>query len=76
LNHASAIFVLVILEIESSSLPKLAWTSILLFCASYHSWDDRCTPPYPAFVHWDGVFNFFCLLISASHVAWDDRSAP
>jgi hypothetical protein len=39
-----ALFALVILEIGGCFLPRPAWTMLLLFYASYHSWDDRCTP--------------------------------
>jgi hypothetical protein len=47
---------------------------ILVFC---HSWDDRCVPPFPAFVHWDAVSQTFLpgtviLPISASYIPWDD----
>jgi hypothetical protein len=48
LNHAPALFALVILEIGSCFLPEQAWTMILLLYTSCHSWDDRCVSLYPA----------------------------
>jgi hypothetical protein len=54
-----ALFALFILEIRSPFFPRLTWTMILLFYTSLHYgmththfpplWDDRCTPPHPAF---------------------------
>jgi hypothetical protein len=55
------LFSLVILEIGSHFLPKLAWTLILLFYASHYTWDDRHVPPCPTFFHWDGVLQTFFL---------------
>jgi hypothetical protein len=41
-------------------LPRLAWTTILLFYISWCNWDDRCTQPCPAFsVEVVGLQNFF-----------------
>jgi hypothetical protein len=37
------------LKIGSRFLPRLAWTRILLFYASHHSWDDRCEISHSAF---------------------------
>jgi hypothetical protein len=45
----SVLFALVILEIGSHILPRLAWTAILLFCVPHHSCDDRHMLPCPAF---------------------------
>jgi hypothetical protein len=47
------------LEIGSHFLLKLAWTVILLFCASCCNGDDRCMPPCPVVFHWDGVLKTF-----------------
>jgi hypothetical protein len=44
-----ALFAVVILGIESCFLPRLTWTSILLFYASHPIWDDRHVPPHPGF---------------------------
>jgi hypothetical protein len=49
LRHTPALFTVVILEIGSCFLPRLAKTVILLFYTSSHSWDDRHVPPHPAF---------------------------
>jgi hypothetical protein len=55
-------FALVILEIGSHFLPRLAWTTILLFHTIHHHWYDRYIPSHAAFLHWDaGIMNFFCL---------------
>jgi hypothetical protein len=49
---------------------------------SWYSWDERHSPPCPAFFCWDGVSKTFFLglvwnhLISASWVIWDDRQVP
>jgi hypothetical protein len=55
----SALFALVILEIDYCFLPKPIWTVILLFYASHCSWDERHMPPHPAFfpLRW-GLVNF------------------
>jgi hypothetical protein len=48
-------FPLVILEIGSCLLPRLAWTTVASCC----HWDDRYTPWHPAFSCWDrSVMNF------------------
>jgi hypothetical protein len=47
------------LKIVSCFFPRLAWTLILLFYTSCHSWDDRCMPPHPTFFHRDGVSQTF-----------------
>jgi hypothetical protein len=57
---------LVILEIGSCFLPKLAWTTILLFYASYCRWDDRQVPPCPAVFCWFGILQTFL-----SRLAWN-----
>jgi hypothetical protein len=41
------------LEIGSCFLPRSAWNAILLFYTSHHHWDDRCTSPHPALIHWN-----------------------
>jgi hypothetical protein len=62
LSHAPpARFALVILEIGSCFLPRLAWTTILLLYASCYSWDVRHVSPHPTFFCWDGVLWTFCL---------------
>jgi hypothetical protein len=60
LNHASALFVLAVLEIGSCILPKPTWTVILLFYIFLCSWDDRCIPPCLAsfFSLWWGLKDF------------------
>jgi hypothetical protein len=78
------LFSLVILEVSSHSLTRLAWTEIFLVYASH------LLPQSPT-LHWDGVsrrFLFclfiFCLgwpwtvmlLISTSKVAWNDWHVP
>jgi hypothetical protein len=53
---------------------KMTWTAVLLLPLT---WDDRCVPPCPTFIGWDGVsWTFYLgwpptaiLLISASWVA-------
>jgi hypothetical protein len=50
-----ALFAMVILEIGSCSLLRLAWTVIFLYYASHCHWDGKCIPPHPTFLHWDGV---------------------
>jgi hypothetical protein len=40
---------LVVLEIGSYFMLRLAWTTIFLLYASHNHWDDRCTPPRPGF---------------------------
>jgi hypothetical protein len=47
--HLQPFFVLVILELVSSFLPKPAWTMILLFYSSCHVWDNRWASPCSAF---------------------------
>jgi hypothetical protein len=42
------LFALVILEIGSRFLPRLAWTTVLLFYTSCHGWDDGGVPPCSA----------------------------
>jgi hypothetical protein len=62
-------------------LPRLAWTTILLFCASNHGWDDRHMPQCPAVFGWDGVLQAFLPNLAwnchpphlSLCVAWDDR---
>jgi hypothetical protein len=49
------LFAMVNLEMGSHFLPRLAWTVVLLFWASCHSWDDRRLPPHPALFCWDRV---------------------
>jgi hypothetical protein len=70
-------FALVIFEIKFHFVPRPAWTMILLFYASHHSWDDSCAT-IPSCFCWDGVLQTFFLPgqawnetspISASHVA-------
>jgi hypothetical protein len=72
------LFALVIFEIGSCCLPRPAWTAILLFYASYHSWNYRHMLPCPGFFLIEmGSCSFFCpglsrtmiLMISASQVA-------
>jgi hypothetical protein len=68
------------LEIESYFLPRLAWTTILLFYTC--CWDKRHSLPCTAFVHWHVVLlTIFSLCwpravifwILSSHVVWDNR---
>jgi hypothetical protein len=71
-------FTLVILEIRSYFLPRLAWTMTLLFYTSYLHWDDRHIPLCPALfpLRWWSL-KLFCrgcpgtmiLPISALHIA-------
>jgi hypothetical protein len=72
---------LVIFEIGSQFLPRSAWTANLLFYASYHNWEDRCTP---SFFCWDGVLWTFSSELAWNHSplnlslswGWDDRCEP
>jgi hypothetical protein len=73
-----ALLALVILEIGSCFLPRLAWISILLFYPSHTVEGTGHMAPHRAVVHWLGVLQMiFCLswtgtailLISASPVA-------
>jgi hypothetical protein len=75
LSHTSALFALVILEVSSRFLPRLASTTVLLFYTSHPLLDDRCTSPHLAFFYWGGShwLRTPILLISASHGALDDR---
>jgi hypothetical protein len=42
-------------------VPRLAWTTILLFHPSHLSWGDRHAPSYPAFSIKMGSPKLFCL---------------
>jgi hypothetical protein len=70
------LFALVILEIGSCFLLRPAWTSIFLFYASCHCWDDSFS-----FSIEIGSHNVFCrgwpwILISDTWIVWNDSSAP
>jgi hypothetical protein len=51
--------VVVILEIGSHFLSRLAWTVTLLFYTSLHIWDGECAPPHQAFFCLDGDITSF-----------------
>jgi hypothetical protein len=83
-----ALFALVILETGSQFLPRLAWTTILLFYTSCCDWDSRSAPPCLFSVEmrscWLCVLDWpwtMILLISAQTMSsyvclpcsWDDR---
>jgi hypothetical protein len=72
-------FALIILEIGSCVLPRLAWIGILLFKAPCHSWDGRHKPPHTALFCWDGVlkvlFGTAILLVSTFCIARGNRCA-
>jgi hypothetical protein len=56
-----ALFALVTLELGSCILPRHTWTTILLFYASSHCWDNRPVPSLFSFFffHWYGFSLFF-----------------
>jgi hypothetical protein len=60
LTTPPVLFALVILELGSRFLLRPSWTVILLFYASWHSWDDRLLPLYPV-IGWDGISWALCL---------------
>jgi hypothetical protein len=66
------------LEVESCFVPRLAWTTILLFYTSCCGWDDSCTQPWN-FFHRDGVSQTNCPTLPVTMIllisAWDDRHA-
>jgi hypothetical protein len=77
LNHASSSFALVTLEIGSCFLPRPTWTELLLFHASWYSWDDKHMSAHSVFFYWhraSGTFSPGLVWnqnppISASHIA-------
>jgi hypothetical protein len=62
----------VILEIGSHFLPRQAWTTVLCHC-----WDNH-TPPCPAFIYWDRVWQSFLFFAHAGLFEHDpsDLSLP
>jgi hypothetical protein len=60
LQPSPTLFTLVILEIGSHFVPRIASTAVFLFYASHCHWDDRQETLYTA-IGWDGVSQAFCL---------------
>jgi hypothetical protein len=72
LSHSPSPFALVNLDLRSRFLRRLAWTTVLLSCASGHGWDDRQELPRPAILLLRWGLGTAILPTSAS-CSWNDR---
>jgi hypothetical protein len=70
LSHASSHFCSGYFGDKVLLLPRLAWTTVVLFYTSHHHWYDRCVPPCQAFFHWDEVSYFFAWAVLELWSPW------